>query len=212
MLEKGGDYYYEVRARFNEAHAPLDFLFLNRSCFNGMIRFNGKGGFNVPWGHKPARFAQAYVTKITNQIAWVQKIIQNSDWEFHVQEFNGAIEGASSEDFIYCDPPYIDRHTDYFNGWNEDLEKGLYSALSSTKARFLLSTWHSNKYRENEYVSGLWSSFEVLTKELFYHVGAKERNRNSMQEALIANYPISVTEIRKSEQLVLLEERAVYQV
>lgn len=211
MLEKGGEHYYEVRARFNEKHEPLDFLFLNRSCFNGMIRFNGKGGFNVPWGHKPARFAQAYVTKIKNQIDWVQKHMENSDWEFCVQDFGSAITEASSTDFIYCDPPYIGRHADYFNGWDEKSEKELFAALSSTQARFMLSTWHSNKYRSNEYVSGLWSEFEVLTKEHFYHVGASEGNRNSMQEALIANYPVTVTESRKSEQLVLLEERAVYQ-
>ena len=41
ILSQNGDvYYYEVRDRFNKNHAPLDFLFLNRSCFNGMIRFN----------------------------------------------------------------------------------------------------------------------------------------------------------------------------
>ena len=60
----GKDYYYEVRERFNQKHTPLDFLFLNRSCFNGVIRFNKKGGFNVPFGHKPERFSKAYITKI----------------------------------------------------------------------------------------------------------------------------------------------------
>ena len=64
----GQDFYYEVRERFNETHEPLDFLFLNRSCFNGMIRFNRKGDFNVPFGHKPQRFSKAYITKIVNQV------------------------------------------------------------------------------------------------------------------------------------------------
>ena len=188
MLETGGEHYYEIRSRFNELHDPLDFLFLNRSCFNGMIRFNGKGGFNVPWGHKPARFAQAYITKIVNQIDWVQKVMLNSNWEFSVSEFREPIESATETDFIYCDPPYIDRHTDYFNGWDEHAEKHLFTLLDKTKARFLLSTWHSNKYRQNEYISSLWSKFKVLTKEHFYHVGASENNRNAMQEALVANF------------------------
>ena len=49
-LEKGDDeYYYEVRERFNKNHSSLDFLFLNRSCFNGMIRFNKNYKFNVPY-------------------------------------------------------------------------------------------------------------------------------------------------------------------
>lgn len=64
FLEKEGEilsrnddaYYYEVRERFNQKHDPLDFLFLNRSCFNGMIRFNKDFKFNVPYGHKPQRF------------------------------------------------------------------------------------------------------------------------------------------------------------
>ena len=67
LLEQWSDeYYYTVRARFNQEHNPLDFLFLNRSCFNGMIRFNKSFGFNVPYGHKPQRFAKAYVTKTVN--------------------------------------------------------------------------------------------------------------------------------------------------
>ena len=209
MLKKGGEHYYEVRNRFNQYHHPLDFLFLNRSCFNGMIRFNGKGGFNVPWGRKSARFAKAYIAKIANQISWVQKVMLNSDWQFSVAEFSGALDFATEEDFIYCDPPYIDRHADYFNGWDEHSERQLFSLLKSTNARFLLSTWHSNKYRQNEYISGLWSQFAVLTKEHFYHVGAREGNRNSMQEALVANYPVAITEARNSEQLVLLKEREV---
>lgn len=71
LLEKGEDHYYFIRDRFNAEHSPLDFLFLNRAGFNGMIRFNRKGGFNIPFCKKPNRFAQAYVTKITNQVAWV---------------------------------------------------------------------------------------------------------------------------------------------
>ena len=62
------DYYYEVRQRFNEKHNPLDFLFINRAGFNGMIRFNKKGGHNVPFCKKPNRFAKSYVTKIVNQV------------------------------------------------------------------------------------------------------------------------------------------------
>ena len=44
LLEKGESHYYKVRDRFNKEHRPLDFLFLNRAGFNGMIRFNGERG------------------------------------------------------------------------------------------------------------------------------------------------------------------------
>ncbi|WP_207691649.1 DNA adenine methylase [Desulfonema limicola] len=39
LKNKGQEYYYEVRERFNNNKEPLDFLFLNRACFNGMIQF-----------------------------------------------------------------------------------------------------------------------------------------------------------------------------
>ena len=68
LSEKDDEYYYEVRKRFNSKHDPLDFLFLNRSCFNGMIRFNKRFEYNVPYGHKPQRFSKGYITKIVNQI------------------------------------------------------------------------------------------------------------------------------------------------
>ncbi len=91
------------------ATAPLDFLFLNRSCFNGMIRFNKNFAFNVPYGHKPNRFSKAYVTKVTNQVAHVEKLFKYNDWSFICQSFEKTIHMAGQDAFIYCDPPYIGR-------------------------------------------------------------------------------------------------------
>ena len=44
LLKVGEAHYYRIRERFNAYQAPLDFLFLNRSCFNGLMRFNKSGG------------------------------------------------------------------------------------------------------------------------------------------------------------------------
>lgn len=52
LNKEGEKLYYELRERFNKDHQPLDFLFLNRSGFNGMICFNRKGGFNIPFCRK----------------------------------------------------------------------------------------------------------------------------------------------------------------
>ena len=140
LLEKGECHYYKIRERFNANHSPLDFLFLNRSCFNGMIRFNRKDGFNVPFCRKPERFAKAYITKIVNQVEYVYYLLQFNDFKFVCQDFKKTIEQASSNDIVYCDPPYIDRHADYFNGWDEIKERELFNALNNFNATLVAST------------------------------------------------------------------------
>jgi len=203
-LSIGADNYYkEVRDRFNNNPNSLDFLFLNRSCFNGMMRFNGSGGFNVPFCKKPDRFAQAYITKITNQIKNIQEIIQVSDYEFITSSFEDIIVKATIKNIIYCDPPYIDRYSDYFNSWTQKDEEKLFALLNSTEARFVLSTWHSNRFRENKYVNTLWNNFNIAQREHFYHLGAKETNRNKITEALIYNFNVETAVKIKQEVLQL---------
>jgi DNA adenine methylase len=188
LAEQGQDYYNEVRQRFNEKHDSLDFLFLNRSCFNGMIRFNRKFEFNVPYGHKPERFAQAYVTKITNQIKHVQVLMQENDWTFVCQDFKTTLSNLPKKSLVYCDPPYIGRHVDYYDSWDENEENCLAQILAKSEAKFMISTWHSNQYRSNTYLETLWKKYNIVTTEHFYHLGAKEENRNAITEALILNY------------------------
>ncbi len=210
LKQKGGDHYYEIRERFNDKNDPLDFLFLNRSCFNGMIRFNRKFKFNVPWGHKPERFAQAYITKIFNQIRKVEYLIHSNNWEFKCQDFQKTLAETTPQDFVYCDPPYIGRHVDYFDSWNEDDENALSKWAKDFKGKMMLSTWHSNAYRENLYIDTHWNNLHLVTREHFYHIGAKEKNRKPVIEALIANYKITSSkkidqnlEEEKPEQLRL---------
>jgi DNA adenine methylase len=192
LLEQGDDeYYYTVRTRFNTEHNPLDFLFLNRACFNGMIRFNKDYDFNVPYGHKPQRFAKAYITKIVNQVAHVENLLKAHSWEFLCQPFEATIAMAGTNDFIYCDPPYIGRHVDYYDSWDEQSELALHKALVESDAKFMLSTWDHNDFRENKYIATVWSDCKKITREHFYHVGAKEANRNPVIEALLTNYTIT---------------------
>jgi len=207
LQAKGEDHYYEVRERFNKDGSPLDMLFLNRACFNGIMRFNKKGGFNVPFGHKPERFAKSYVTKITNQIKYVTDAVSQYDWEFVCADFRKVISSAAENDFIYCDPPYIGRHVDYFNSWSENDEQELYDLLSAAKAKFILSTWHSNQYRENLALEKYAANYTVLTREHFYHVGASEKNRKPMLEAIVLNYnPLTPVTLEAEKQLALFEK------
>lgn len=201
LSQKGQDFYYEIRNRFNENHSSLDFLFLNRSCFNGMIRFNKDYKFNVPYGHKDQRFAKAYITKIVNQVKYIEECLQNFDWHFYCQSFEKTIQQINENSFIYCDPPYIGRHIDYYDSWNEDLEINLKEILLKSKAKFMLSTWDKNIYRTNECVQKIWGFCNKITQQHFYHIGAKEKNRNSIIEALMTNY----------EKIPLFNHSPIYQ-
>jgi DNA adenine methylase len=64
----------------------------------------------------------------------------------------------------------------------------LFELLKNTEAKFILSTWHHNKYRKNKYIDLLWNNFNINILEHFYHIGASEENRNSMQEAIVTNF------------------------
>ncbi len=188
LSEKDETYYYVVRERFNSTHSPLDFLFLNRSCFNGMIRFNKRGEFNVPYCHKPQRFSKAYITKVVNQVIHVEQLFRNHDWSFQCQSFEKTISEAPGNAFIYCDPPYIGRHVDYYDSWDEEQEQRLCDALKRSGHQFLLSTWDHNQYRENQYLQTIWGFCSKVNQEHFYHVGAREKNRVPMTEALMMNF------------------------
>ena len=181
-------FYYFVRDRFNDTYNPLDFLFLNRACFNGMIRFNKDYRFNVPYGHKPKRFTKSYITKIVNQVRYIESCLLVYEWEFICQPFEKTIAMSEADSFIYCDPPYIGRHVDYYDSWDEDSEKSLCELLRKSGSKFMLSTWDFNQYRKNEYINTIWNFCRKITHEHFYHVGAREINRHSITEALLTNY------------------------
>ncbi|MBW4028599.1 MAG: Dam family site-specific DNA-(adenine-N6)-methyltransferase [Acidobacteria bacterium] len=193
---KGEPHYYEVRERFNDSPTSRDFLFLNRSCFNGIIRFNRKGRFNTPYGHKPERFAQAYVTKITNQVSKISKVIAAADdWRFEVADFRTTLAKASTGDFVYADPPYAGRHVDYFNSWSDEDEDVLSRQLAALKCDFMLSTWHSNEFRKNGAIERVWKGerFHMQTREHYYHVGPSEDLRHPMIEAFVSNFALAQT-------------------
>lgn len=207
LREKGETHFYEIRKRFNKFKQPLDFLFLSRAGFNGMIRFNSKGLYNVPFCRKDNRFAKSYITKIVHQVEKIYKLMRNNQFTFQCRDFVEIIEEATENDFVYCDPPYFGRHVDYFNTWKEEDDIKLFNSINATPAKVILSTWYNNKYRKNPQIEKLWSKFNIITQEHFYHVGAKETNRNAMTEALVLNYEPNIKmskEFEKQTELQLL--------
>src|SRR5579872_189904 len=188
LLSAGGaDYYYAVRDRFNRFSSTLDFIFLNRSCFNGVMRFNRKGEYNVPFGHKPERFSKAYISKIVNQVGWVACQMHGTNWQIRQDRWDRVLSEARPGDFAYADPPYIGRHTDYYNGWSENDARRLAMEATELPCGYAVSMWVENRHRRNAHIVECWSASALRTFAHFYHVGSTEDLRNEMEEGLLVH-------------------------
>ena len=182
---EGADRYYQIRERFNSDGDPLDFLFISRACFNGLMRFNQKGHFNTPFCKKPERFRPAYVTKICNQVHWAAEVIRGRDWEFVCADWRNIVEGVSGADFIYADPPYSGRFADYYNSWSDQDGYELAQALKRVPCRFLYSMWVENRFRRNDRLFDWFAGYQIATFSHYYHLGATESLRHAIQEGLV---------------------------
>jgi len=189
LMKDGQSYYYEIRNRFNNNPDSLDFLFLTRTAFNGVMRFNKSGGFNVPFCKKNDKLNDAHIAKIAEQIKWVSEKIHNNDFHFEVSDYKNSILSAKDDSFIYCDPPYINRNSDYYNGWGHDDEVSLFNLLNNSNSKFMLSSWKSDGKSVNEYVTnGCWSKFNCVEFSHKYIVGGTKERRPSVIEVLVKNY------------------------
>lgn len=193
LQDLGEEYYYKMRDVFNKTLDPLYFLFLNRSCFNGMIRFNSKNEFNVPFCKKENRFSKAYITKIVNQVKKIEIIIlsHGNNWKFICCDWKETYNKYKNNKnaFFYFDPPYINRYSDYFNKWEEIENNDFFTTIKNNKINFILSNWYSNSYRSNDVIINTFENenYEIIKINHFYHVGGKQTNRNSIIECLIKN-------------------------
>lgn len=184
LSKYGAAYYIEMRNLFNQNGDPMYFLFLNRSDFNGMIRFNRRGEFNVPFCQKPDRFSKAYISKICNQIDNAALIMEGKDWEFVCCDWRNSMEKAQTNDFVYLDPPYIGRDTSYVGEWPEAEAIALSEYAKASPANVGLSMWKENEFRKNQHLFDCWDGFTFYEANHFYHLGAKESNRHPMVEVL----------------------------
>lgn len=201
--DDGNEYYRTVRSRFNSNFDSLDFLFLSRAGFNGMMRFNRRGEWNIPFCKKPERFTKSYITKIVHQTEHCLARM-TTEWIIDNQDFRDIIPLATKDDLIYCDPPYAGRYVDYYSGWTEEDEMELFELLKATPAKFILSSWHHNEFRYNENIRKYEKDFNVLTHDHFYFAGAYEHNRNAVVEALVLNFDPPKKEV--AQQLDLFPE------
>lgn len=96
--------YYRIRAtRPTEAiDQAVRFLYLNRTCFNGIYRVNLRGEFNVPIGTKDrVAYPEGYLQEIATCLRHAS---------IHVADFEETIDKAEADDFVFVDPPYTVMH------------------------------------------------------------------------------------------------------
>ncbi len=98
------EFYYDMRARTPESSVEraAQFIYLNRTCWNGLYRVNLKGKFNVPIGTK------TNVILDTDNFEALSLLLQNSD--IKTQDFESTINQAGDGDFVFVDPPYTVKH------------------------------------------------------------------------------------------------------
>ncbi len=101
LQNEGHTAYYQVRDSFNTTRNPHDFLFLSRTCVNGLIRFNKNGDFNNSLHHTRPGIAPERLSKLIYQ--WSRYI---QDVTFIVADYHQTLENAQMGDFAFLDPPY----------------------------------------------------------------------------------------------------------
>ena len=100
------EYYYQVRERWNQRspkHSSVDraasFLYMNKTCYNGLYRVNRRGEFNVPVG----RYQDPKICD-PGLLRTASKVLQRADMS--TANFAERVESAEAGDFVYFDPPY----------------------------------------------------------------------------------------------------------
>lgn len=187
LLESGKDYYNLVRDRFNKDGNILDFLFLNRCCFNGLMRFNRNGKFNVPYCKKDDKLSSDYIDKIIDQVKKVKELLdRHSDWQFICSDWKDIVKNAKEEDIIYCDPPYLGLFSTYYTEYDINNEKELQDFLNNIcNSKWIYSSWKENKDKINEFILDLIGKYNSIDIEHRYQIGSKNEYRNKVVEILI---------------------------
>ena len=187
LLESGKDYYNLVRDRFNKDGNILDFLFLNRCCFNGLMRFNRNGKFNVPYCKKDDKLSSDYIDKIIDQVKKVKELLdRHPDWQFICSDWKDIVKNAKEEDIIYCDPPYLGLFSTYYTEYDINNEKELQDFLNNIcKSKWIYSSWKENKDKTNEFILDLIGKYDSIDIEHRYQIGSKNEYRNKVVEILI---------------------------
>jgi len=178
-------YYYEVRGTKPRALATraARFLYLNRTCWNGLYRVNLLGKFNVPIGTK---------TKVLLDSDDFQEVAARLDGvSLESADFESSIDKAVAGDFVFVDPPYTVKHNN--NGflkyndtiflWKDQIR--LRDALvraDSRGAKFLVTN------ANHKSVANLYADYERHALARASVISGPQHGRGSTEELIIRNY------------------------
>ena len=214
--EERRDFFLAVRNRYNEKTLdPLEnttkFIFLNRTCYNGLYRVNKKGLFNVPFG------------KYTNpQICDPATIRKDSELLQHVEiltgDFERTFDHAQGNTFFYFDPPYRPlSDTSSFNDYakeafNDDAqirlkeycdrinEAGFYFMLSNSDCR--------GKNEEDNFFDVLYGAYHIERVWASRSINSNPSKRGKLTEILVHNYV--ETKAHQHTEYLQPEENPIY--
>ena len=181
-------YYYKQRDRFNETSLKDEtsvfkaalFIFLNKTCFNGLYRVNKSGKFNVPAGKykNPLICDKENLMNISKKLQNV--IVRSCDYH-DVDSF------ADENTLVYFDPPY--RPLNVTSAFTSYTENQFYKQLSNKGAKVLLSNSdpHNVNYEDN-FFDDLYSEFNIQRITAVRLINSKAEKRGNVTELLIKNY------------------------
>ena len=187
LLKDGYDYYNQIKDRFNQSFDTMDFLFLTRTGFNGVMRFNNSGKWNVPFCKLNNRLSKNVIDDLASSVDELSRLFKSKDFTFCNRSFEEVIATAPENSIFYCDPPYYGLQVQYFKGWGKEDEIRLNEMLKDKM--FIYSTWLEDGIKENPMIDEYWGECEIEGKKHKYNVAEKAEKRNQVIEGLI--YPKS---------------------
>lgn len=198
--EKRQQYFYDVRKEYNSYRISeeelnikraAEFIFLNRTCFNGLYRVNKNGEFNVPCG------------KYKNPTICDSKNLRNLSYlirnvEFQYGDYKKSEKYIDSNTFVYFDPPYrplsiTSGFTSYtkedFNDENQKELANYFKELDEKNAKLMLSNSNpKNTNKEDNFFEEIYKGFNINEISAKRMINANVKGRGEISELLITNY------------------------
>lgn len=186
LQRNGADVYYQVRDRFNQTRNCFDFLFLTRTCVNGLIRYNSSGDFNNSFHLSRPGINPNTLRK--QLILWSRCIHR---FDFRNIDYRTCLADVRNVDFVFLDPPYggtKDRYTRIefdLECFYAELER-----LNCIGAKWMLTFDGSAGGREYSYAppSDIFKyKFSVNTGNSAF-TKLMDNKRDSIQESVYLNF------------------------